>query len=528
MRSRVSADALKSAAVRHATSWLLILTLVSGVVLAQSNPAAQAARQWRQKHERAILEELVALLAIPNVSSDRDNLGRNAAFIAQMMEKRGLATKLLTAPDGNPLIFGELRTPGATRTLVFYAHYDGQPVDAAEWATPPFEPVLRDRPLESGGKVVPFAATAGPIDPESRLYARAAADDKAPIVALMAALDAIRAAGLKTRSHIKFVFDGEEEIGSPNLERILAANRELVSGDLWLVCDAPLYQTRQQSIIFGARGIATFDLTVYGPRAELHSGHYGNWAPNPALSLARLLSSMKDPETDRVLIEGFYDEVEPLTALERNAIADAPAVDAALMNEFWLGSTDGRPQTLNELITRPSLNIRGMASARVGSTATNIIPATATATFDVRLVKKMGVRRTFEILRAHIQKQGFHVVETDPPADTRRAHARVAKLAVLRGAEAARTSMDLPISQHVIRTVESARGRTVNLPTMGGQLPLDAIERATGARTIVIPIGNHDNHQHSSNENLRIQNLWDGIELMAALLTMDVPAGNPP
>jgi acetylornithine deacetylase/succinyl-diaminopimelate desuccinylase-like protein len=501
--------------------WITILTLLPAVTLAQSNPAAQTARQWRQQHERAIVEELMTLLAIPNVTSDRESLQRNATSIMQMMERRGVATKLVSVAGANPLVFGELRTPGATRTLVFYAHYDGQPVEPTEWATAPFEPVLRNRAIENGGTIVPLATGVGTIDPESRLYARSAADDKAPIVALMAALDAIRAAGLKMRSHIKFVFEGEEEAGSPHLEKMLADNKDLFSGDLWLVCDGPLYQTRQQSIIFGARGIATFDLTVYGPRAELHSGHYGNWAPNPALSLARLLSSMKDPESDRVLIEGFYDQVEPLTAVERKAVADAPPVDSALKEEFWLGSTDGRPHSLNELITRPSLNIRGMASARVGSTATNIIPASATATLDVRLVKKMTVPRTLDVLRAHLRKQGFFVVDADPSADVRRAHARVAKLALLRGAEAARTSMDLPMSREVIRTVESVRGPTVALPTMGGQLPLDAIERATGARTIVIPIGNHDNHQHSSNENLRIQNLWDGIELMAALLTMD-------
>jgi acetylornithine deacetylase/succinyl-diaminopimelate desuccinylase-like protein len=508
--------------VEHAKVWIALFSVLPIVVVAQGNPAALAARQWRQQHERAIVEELVTLLAIPNVTSDRENIQRNAAAIVQMMETRGITARLVTAPGANPIVFGDLRTPGATRTIVFYAHYDGQPVDPAEWATPPFQPVLRNRPLENGGTVVPLPPAGSRIDPESRLYARASADDKAPIVAMMAALDAIRAAGLKTRSHIKFVFEGEEEAGSANLEKMLAANKDLFSGDLWLVCDAPLYQNRQQSIIFGARGIAAFDLTVYGPRAELHSGHYGNWAPNPALLLARLVSSMKDAETDRVLVEGFYDQVEPLTPLEENAIAEAPVLDTALMNEFWLGTADGRPRTLNELITRPSLNIRGMASARVGSTATNIIPASATATFDVRLVKSMNLQRTFEVLREHVRKQGFFVVDAEPGADIRRAHPRVAKLVLLRGAEAARTSMDLPVSQQVIRTVESVRGRVVALPTMGGQLPLDAIERATGARTIVIPIGNHDNHQHSANENLRIQNLWDGIELMAGLLTMDL------
>jgi acetylornithine deacetylase/succinyl-diaminopimelate desuccinylase-like protein len=502
---------------------LALLSLLPAFALAQIDPAVQAARQWRQQHETAILQEFSSLLAIPNVTSDRENIRRNAEAIVQLMERRGIAARLISAPDANPLVFGELRTSGATRTIVFYAHYDGQPVDPREWATPPFQPSLRSRPLEDGGTVVQLPSAPAAIDPEWRLYARGAADDKAPIVALMAALDGIRAAGIRTRSHIKFVFEGEEEAGSPNLQKMLAANRELLAGDVWLFCDAPLYQTRQQSIIFGARGIAVFDLTVYGPRGELHSGHYGNWAPNPALSLARLLTSMKDPKTDTVLVDGFYDEVEPLTSIEKKAIAAAPPIDAALMQELWLGSTDGRPATINELITRPSLNIRGMASARVGATATNIIPASASATFDVRLVKKMTVQRTFDVLRSHVRKQGFHVVDAEPDAEVRRSHAQVARLVLLRGAEAARTSMDLPISQAVIRTVERARGRSVALPTMGGQLPLDAIERALSTRTIVIPIGNHDNNQHSANENLRIQNLWDGIELMAALLTMEVP-----
>jgi acetylornithine deacetylase/succinyl-diaminopimelate desuccinylase-like protein len=500
--------------------WIVLLSVLPAVVLAQSNPAAQAARQWRQQHERAIIEEFTGLLAIPNVTSDRENIQRNATLIARMMEKRGIAAKLISSPGANPLVFGELRTPGATRTIVFYAHYDGQPVDVADWATAPFEPVLRDGALENKGAVVTLPAAGIKLNPEWRLYARSAADDKAAIMALMSAVDAIRAAGLKLKSNIKFVFDGEEEAGSPNLEKMLSANKDLFSGDLWLMCDGPVYQTRQQSIIFGARGIATFDITVYGPRNELHSGHYGNWAPNPALLLARLLASMKDPESDRVLIDGFYDEVEPLTERERKAIADAPAVDAALMQEFWLGSTDGRPNILNELIARPSLNIRGMASARVGATASNIIPASATATLDVRLVKKMTIRRTLDVLLAHVRKQGFHVVSTEPTADERRSHPRVARVVLLRGAEAARTSMDLPISQEVIRVVESVRGPSIALPTMGGQLPLDALERGAGARTIIVPIGNHDNNQHSSNENLRIQNLWDGIELMTALLMM--------
>jgi len=501
----------------YATLALLVATTALGQT--PTNPAAKAARQWRQQHERAIMDEFVALLAIPNIAADHVNIQRNAEAIAQMMEKRGIAPKLVSVPGGNPIVFGEIKTPGATRTIVFYAHYDGQPLDPKEWATPPFTPSLRDKPLERDGQVIPLPAAGQPFDSEWRMYARGAADDKAPIIAMLTAVDAIRAAGIKTKSNIKFAFEGEEEAGSANLEKTLAANKDLFSGDLWLMCDGPLHQTRRQLIAFGARGAIRVDVTVYGGRGELHSGHYGNWAPNPALLLARLLVSMKD-ESGRVLVEHFYDQVDPLSEIEKRAIAEAPDVDADLMREFWLGSVDGGGKKLTELITLPSLNIRGMASSRVGAQASNVIPSTATATMDIRLVKGMDPRTTAVRVIEHIRKQGFFVVDQEPTREMRLSHPKVAMVIAGRFEAATRTSMDLPISQEVIRVVESARGPAVKLPNMGGGLPLTSVERPLGTRTIVIPIGNHDNNQHSYNENLRLQNLWDAIELMAALITM--------
>jgi acetylornithine deacetylase/succinyl-diaminopimelate desuccinylase-like protein len=503
------------------TRYLLALALVvaPSVADAQLNPAAQAARTWRQQHERAILDEFVALLSIPNIASDRPNIQRNATAIVAMMEKRGIAARQVSVPGGNPVVFGEIQTPGATRTIGFYTHYDGQPLDPREWKSPPFEPTLRDKRLEDGGVVIALPAAGQRFDPEWRLYARGAADDKAPIIALMTAMDAIRAAGIALKANIKFMFDGEEEAGSANLEATLAANKALFAADLWLMCDAPVYQTREQSVVFGARGVTRVDITVYGPRNELHSGHYGNWAPNPAMVLAQLLASMKD-DTGRVRVPGFYDEVEPLGAIERAALASAPPNEDALKEQFWLGSTDGGGMSLNELITQPSLNVRGMASSRIGAQASNVIPATAEATIDIRMVQGMNPNKTVGLVVEHARRQGFFVVDRDPTADERRGHAKVAKIVAPQLIAGSRTPMDLPISLEVVRVVESARGRTIKLPTMGGGLPLLEVERPTGAPTIIIPIGNHDNNQHSYDENLRLQNLWDGIELMAALLTM--------
>jgi acetylornithine deacetylase/succinyl-diaminopimelate desuccinylase-like protein len=499
------------------------MKLLAGVILslalyAQTNPASIAARQYREAHERAIIDEYFQLLSIPNVATDQVNIRRNADLIVAMLKKRDVAARLVELTGANPVVFGEIRTPGATRTIVLYAHYDGQPLDPKEWATPPFQPVLRDKSLEKDGQMIPLPASH--FDPEWRIYARSTGDDKAPVITMVTALDAIRAAGLKLKSNIKFVFEGEEEAGSINLGRILEANKALFSGDVWLICDGPVHQTRKQLIAFGARGITVVEVTVYGPRRELHSGHYGNWAPNPAMMLAKLLSSMKD-DSGKVLVEHFYDGIAPLSATEKRAIAEAPDFDEELKKELWLGSTEGSPKKLIELLQQPSLNIRGMASARVGAQASNVIPATATASIDMRLVKGMDHKETVARFTEHFRKLGFFVVDSEPSAQVRMSHERVVKIVSKEGGyNAVRTSMDLPISKEVIRAVESARGPSVKVPTMGGSVPLDMIEHALGTHTITVPIANHDNNQHSFNENIRIQNLWDGIELMAALLTM--------
>ena len=478
---------------------LFALSLVlPALAFAQQNPAAAAARRWRQTHERPILAEFIDLLAIPNLASDDANIRKNAAAIVTLLEKRGVKAGLMEVTGAPPVVFGEIDTPGATRTLVFYAHYDGQPLDPKEWATPPWQPVLRDE----------------------RIYARSASDDKAPILAIVTALDALKAEHIALHSNIKLVFEGEEEAGSPHLASILEKYKDQLGSDVWLICDGPVHQSRRQQIVFGARGVTTLDITLYGPSHELHSGHYGNWAPNPAMALARLLASMKDDD-GRVLIDHFYDGIQPLSEIERRAVAEAPDVDRDLMRELSLGRTEGGGKKLVELLNFPSLNIRGMSSSRTGAQASNVIPSTATASIDIRLVKGIDHEAAEQRVIDHIRKQGYFIVETEPDAETRRSHPRVARVTVERGGyNASRTSMDLPISQLVLKTAEAARGPVVKLPTMGGSVPLYMIDQILHVPTITVPIANHDNNQHSFNENIRLQNLWDGIELMAALLAM--------
>jgi acetylornithine deacetylase/succinyl-diaminopimelate desuccinylase-like protein len=478
------------------------LLWVSVAVHAQSShQAAVAAHQWRIEHKAEILQQFTTLLSIPNVANDHENIQRNAELLKSMLQKRGVDSRLLTVDNANPVVFGEIKTPNARHTIVLYAHYDGQPVTPSEWeGNAPFVPVMRK------------------VNGQDRIFARSASDDKGAIAAQLAALDALRSARIPFRSNIRFVWEGEEEAGSPHLEEILNAHRDLVHGDVWLVCDGPVDQSGQQTVVFGARGDTHLEVTVFGAIRGLHSGHYGNWAPNPAMMLAQLLAGMKD-QGGNVLIPHFYDGISPLGTLEKQAIAEAPVNDDALRQELGLGNVEGGGRKLLELLNLPTLNINGMAAANVGARANNVIPSRAVADLDLRLVVGEHWEEQQRRVIDYIRSQGYFVVDSEPSRDILLAHPRVA---MVKGDDfsydAVRTSMDLPIAKEVIAAVESARGKVVKWPTMGGSVPLGAMERAANTHTITVPIANHDNNQHSSNENIRIQNLWDGIETMAALM----------
>ena len=480
---------------------LASLCVLTTGLIAQS--PKQAAQQWRAVHEPQILQEFAALLAIPNVASDKANIQRNADALVQALAKRHVAAKQLTAEGSNPVVYGEIKTPGAKRTIVFYAHYDGQAVNPADW--------------ETG---TPFTPTTKMVNGEPRIFARAASDDKAAIVAQLTALDALQAAKIPIKANLRFVWEGEEEAGSTNLEAVLKKYQDELGGDVWLICDGPIDQSGRQSVVFGARGVTHVAVTLYGPNRELHSGHYGNWAPNPAMMLAQLLGSMEDAN-GHVLVPHFYDGIAPLGTLEKQAIAEAPNNGELLMKEFGLGRANGGGKPLLELLNEPTLNIDGFASARVGAKANNVVPSTATADIDLRLVKGLDWKTQQQRVVDYIASQGYFVTDAPPDKAMLMAHPRVAFVGRDPvGYNAVRTPMDLPIAQAVIAAVESARGPVVKLPTMGGSVPLEMIVKTLNTNTITVPIANYDNNQHSANENIRIQNLWDGIEVMAALEAM--------
>ena len=264
------------------------------------------------------------------------------------------------------------------------------------------------------------------------------------------------------------------------------------------------------------------EVTVYGPTRGLHSGHYGNWAPVPGQMLANLLATMKDDDGN-VLVEGFYDTVEPLGAVEEEALQKLPNYDAELKRELGLARTEGEPMTLPQRLQLPSLTVRGLSSGGTGQYARNVIPPTATAALGIRLVKGNDPAHMASLVEAHIRKQGYHIVRKDPDMETRLAHPRIAKVVVGgSGYPAARSAMDLPILQEVVAAAKRAAGNDdiVLSPGSGGSLPLYLFTDVLQKPILMVPIANHDDLQHAPDENLRIWNLWYGIDFYAQLFTM--------
>jgi acetylornithine deacetylase/succinyl-diaminopimelate desuccinylase-like protein len=491
---------------------------IFAATLASAATLRDQVETYRVAHESEIVGQLDELIRIRSVAADTAGLAAAADRLQALLKERGFETKQLSVGTGAPpLVFGHLRSPGARRTVVFYAHYDGQPVTPSQWRSDPFVPVMRGGSSNSSEQDVDLKTARSPFDPEWRLFGRAAGDDKASIVAFLAAFDALKASGRKSSVNIKVAWEGEEEAGSPHLAAILRENQQLFASDLWLIGDGPVHQSRRPMIYFGARGMMGLTVTIYGPVKALHDGHYGNWVPNPAAMATTLLAQMRDDD-GRILIPGFADLVRPLTPVERAAIDHLPAIEDRLKREFGINRTEGDEQLPFSLM-RPALNIRGIRAGQVGKEATNAIPTDAVISIDFRLVPDQTPQSVRTAVETFLTSKGWTVVTDEPALAQRLAHGRIARLEWEPGYPALRSDMSTPAAGAVIATArKAAKGPVAELPMMGASVPIYLFADIFKVPVIGLPIANHDNNQHAANENLRLQNLWDGIETYAAML----------
>jgi acetylornithine deacetylase/succinyl-diaminopimelate desuccinylase-like protein len=392
-------------------------------------------------------------------------------------------------------------------------------VNPATWAKGlhPFQPQLLNGRFDEGAVL---QHPGFPLNDDWRIYARGASDDKAGVMAIINAFTAIKESNLNFAYNVKFFFEGEEEQGSPHLAQILEKYKSLLQSDLWIICDGPVHQSGYKQTVFGARGDAHLTLKVYGPKNPLHSGHYGNWVPNPVMTLSKLLASMKD-DNGYVTVNHFYDDVIPLSVTENKALTKVPDVETDLKKKIGFAREDMVGKTLNEAINLPSLNINGIESSNVGTIQANVIPTSATAVVDLRLVSGNDWKRQQQKLVDHIIKQGFYVTENVPTDEERMKYPKIVQVTRGIGNNAQRTSMDWPLAQKIVAAVQQTTSDPVlQIPTLGGSLPVDDIVRVLNTKFLIVPIANYDNNQHAENENIRVKNFKEGIDMIASIMMM--------
>ncbi len=474
---------------------------------------AQAAESW------PLLREM---LSIPNDAHFPGHVAANVAWMREAFADRGFKIERLET-ESAPLLLAHRTVSDPQRTVLVYLQIDGQPVDPSHWdQEDPWTPVLKER-VDGGWQQIPWDRLRSTVDPDWRVFARAAADAKGPVAMFLAALDVMAAQGLEPTYNLKVIMDFEEELGSPSLPAAVETYRDELAADMLIIFDGPRHAVNRPTLYFGARGIANITLTVFGPRVPQHSGHYGNYSPNPAFLLSRLLASMKDDQ-GRVTIPGYYDGVE-LDDATRKILAGTPDDEEEIRSRLGISLPDAVGPNYQEAIQYPSLNIMGFASGWVGDAARTIIPSSATAELDVRLVPEVDAERLVELIRDHIEDAGYHLLPGREPTDQERAtHPRLASFEHVVSYQAFRTPYDSDVGLWLTAALTRAFGEEpVRIRMGGGSIPIAPFITTLGIPAVGVPTVQLDNNQHSPNENLRVGNFVEGVRTYLAVLTQAFP-----
>ena len=468
---------------------------------------------------QASFAEYFELLALPNDATVAADVLKNAHWLEAAFRKRGFGTQQLPN-DGRPLVYAEFdrKQPGA-KTVLFYMHFDGQPVLPEQWSQKsPWQPVVKQRNGAGQWNEVETARLQQtPLDPELRVFGRASSDDKGPIMMFLAAFDALKAAGLDPKVNVKVILDSEEEKGSPGIGKVATQSKALLKSDVLLIHDGPMHASNRSTLIFGNRGNTVVTLTVYGPKSPLHSGHYGNYVPNPAQRLATLLASMKDDD-GRVTVAGYYARTR-LTAAEQRILAAVPDDESAMLKRLGVARAERVGANYQEALQYPSLNIRGLQAAAVGDKAANIVPHQASAELDLRTTPEAPPDYLVKLIEDHVRARGYYLASGAPTDAERAQHDKIASLVVGRGSRAAYTPMDSAQGDWAYGALrEAGGGDPVRIRMMGGSVPTDSLVNALGVPFLIVPLVNGDNNQHSFDENMRIGHYLAGTRTLLTLL----------
>ncbi len=496
---------------------LFVITFFNQSCSTAQNIQASKVDDWVKKQMPVALAEHRELVSIPCDAFYPEDMTKNIKWLKTAFEKRDFKIKILETPS-IPIVLAERVIDPNLPTVLFYIHFDGQPVDPSEWDQDnPFVPVIKKEKTDGSWELVSYDDLEN-WDKDWRIFARAAADDKGPIIMFLNALDILEKQKLKPAYNIKVLLDGEEEKGSRGLKETVEKYKKEYAADRLIIMDGPAHPTNRPTLTFGCRGITSATLVVYGPKVPQHSGHYGNYAPNPAFRAAKLLSSMKD-EDGRVLIKGFYDGIV-MDEKTQAILTAVPDDQKSIQAQIGIALPDKVGATYQEALQYPSLNVRGMSSAWIGAQTRTIVPDKAVVQLGIRLVKETEGKRMLALLKTHIESKGYYVIDREPTEEERLKYPKIATFIERSVTNAFRTEIESPTGQWLTKAIKNIYNEEpVRIRTMGGTIPVTPIIQTLGISAAIVPMVNMDNNQHSPNENLRVGNLYNGIKTCLGIFT---------
>ena len=437
-------------------------------------------------------------------------------------QKYGFEVERLETPE-LPLLLASKVISEDLNTLLIYLQFDGQPVDNSKWdQEDPYKAVLKER-INNEYKITDWSRldniTLDDLKKEDlRIFARSASDAKGPVMMIINALEIMKRNNIELEYNLKVIMDFEEEISSPNLADAVKKYSSKLKSDALLIFDGPKHPSNLPTLTFGARGISDITLITYGPIVPQHSGHFGNYAPNPVFRMSEILSSMKDPN-GRVVIPGFYDGIE-LDEKTLKILAEVPDDEGKMMNDMQFKKPDNVGKNYQESIQYPSINVRGIESGWVREEVRTIVPSECIAEIDVRLVLESDPIRLHNLIKSHIEELGYYVIDRRPTKDERLKHNKIVTFVSSFDYDAFRTDIESEIGKWLIKSLKKTFGiEPVKKRTSGGSVPISPFVNTLGIPAVTVPTVNQDNNQHSPNENIKIENYVTGIETYLGILT---------
>lgn len=509
---------MKLIRVKNLSLKFFLLTLgVCNITVTGQNISAERINELAKIHTLSSDQLLFDLLSIPNDANNPEDIHKNIAWCKSEFQKRNFEiTEIKT--ETVPLLLAERKSEGSDRTVLIYLQVDGQPVDKFKWFQEnPYTPTLKNKNQSGEWESIPWSEFKNYKD-DWRIFCRSSSDAKGPVIMFLAALDAIAKENVEPNFNIKVIMDFEEELGSPRLPQAVKDNSGLLKSDMLIIFDGPRHISNKPTLTFGARGIATITLTTYGPIFDQHSGHFGNYAPNPALRLSKILASMKDDD-GRVIIPGFYDGVSIDSETEK-ILQSVPDNINDIKERLQLGSVDKVGSTYQEAMQYPSLNIRGLQSGWINEQVRTIVPATARCEIDIRLVLESDPKRLIDLVRKHIEEQGYFLSENIPTKEERMNNKKVGSFTYEISYQSFRTDFNSVVGLWLQNALNNAFEEDIILIRMsGGSIPISPFVNTLKIPAVIVPTVNRDNNQHSANENLRMGNYKEGIKAMIAILS---------